>query len=38
MIVGKFKVWSRQFLLMSRHLWPLLIYDVSTSEVDAIER
>ena len=34
---GKFKVWCLQFMLIPKLLWPLLIYDICTSTVEAIE-
>lgn len=37
-LIGKFKVWCMQLMLIPRLLLPLLIYDVSTSMVEAIEK
>ena len=34
---GKYKVWCLQFMLIPKLLWPLLIYDISTSTVESIE-
>ena len=34
---GKYKVWCLQFMLIPKLLWPLLIYDISTSTVEAME-
>jgi hypothetical protein len=35
---GKFKVWIVQFMLIPKLLWPLLIYEIGLSTVEAIER
>ena len=35
---GKYKVWCLQHMLIPMLLWPLLIYEVATSTVEAIER
>ena len=34
---GKFKLWIFQFVLLPKLLWPLLVYDVPTSAVEALE-
>ena len=34
---GKHKVWCLQFMLIPKLLWPLLIYDISTSTVETME-
>ena len=34
---GKYKVWCLQFMLIPKLLWPLLIYDICTSTVEAME-
>ena len=34
---GKFKVWCLQKILIPKLLWPLLIYDICTSTVEAME-
>ena len=34
---GKHKVWCLQFMLIPKLLWPLLIYDISTSTVEIME-
>src|SRR3984885_8136520 len=36
-LVGKFKLWCLQFMLIPKLLWPFLIYDISTCYVEAIE-
>ena len=36
-LLGKYKVWYLQFMLIPKLLWPLLIYDISTSTVEAME-
>ena len=35
---GKYKVWCLQHMLIPMLLWPLLIYEITTSTVEAIER
>ena len=35
---GKFKVWIVQFMLIPKLLWPLQIYEIGLSTVEAIER
>ena len=35
---GRFKVWILQFMLIPKLLWPLQIYEVGLSAVEAIER
>ena len=35
---GRFKAWIYQHAVLPRILWPLLIYDVAISSVDAMER
>ena len=37
-LLGKFKIWCLQFMLIPKLMWPLLIYEVSTSTVEAVER
>lgn len=32
------KVWYLQFMLICKFLWPLLVYEISTSIVECIER
>ncbi|GFO02696.1 reverse transcriptase [Plakobranchus ocellatus] len=34
---GKFKIWCLQFMLIPKLLWPLLVYDICSSTVEAIE-
>ncbi|GFO17263.1 reverse transcriptase [Plakobranchus ocellatus] len=34
---GKFKIWGLQFMLIPKHLWPLLVYDICSTTVEAIE-
>ena len=34
---GKYKVWCLQFMLIPKLLWPLLVYEISTTTVEAIE-
>ncbi|GFO33355.1 reverse transcriptase [Plakobranchus ocellatus] len=34
---GKFKIWYLQFMLISQNLWQLLVYDICSSTVEAIE-
>ena len=34
---GKHKLWCLQFMLIPKLLWPLLIYDICTSTVEAME-
>ena len=34
---GKYKVWCLQFMLIPKLLWPLMIYDICTSIVEAME-
>ena len=34
---GKYKVWCLQKMLIPKLLWPLLIYDIPTSTVEALE-
>ena len=34
---GKFKVWCLQFMLIPKLLWPLLVYDISTTTVELME-
>ena len=34
---GKFKVWCLQFMLIPKLLWPLLIYEICSTTVEAIE-
>ncbi|GFN80341.1 reverse transcriptase [Plakobranchus ocellatus] len=34
---GKFKIWCLQFMLTPKLLWPLLVYDICSSAVEAIE-
>lgn len=36
-LIGKFKIWCLQFMLIPKLLWPLLIYEVSSSTVETIE-
>ncbi|MCG8432275.1 MAG: hypothetical protein MJA29_14040, partial [Candidatus Omnitrophica bacterium] len=36
-LIGKFKIWCLQFMLIPKLLWPLLIYEISTSTVESIE-
>lgn len=37
-LIGKFKVWCLQFMLIPRLLWPHLSYDVTACKVEEIER
>ncbi|GFO10260.1 reverse transcriptase [Plakobranchus ocellatus] len=34
---GKFKIWCLQFMLIAKLLWPLLVYAICSSTVEAIE-
>ncbi|GFO24705.1 reverse transcriptase [Plakobranchus ocellatus] len=34
---GKFKIWCLQFMLIPKLLWPLLVYDICSTTVEAIE-
>ncbi|GFO12063.1 reverse transcriptase [Plakobranchus ocellatus] len=34
---GKFKTWCLQFMLISKLLWPLSVYDICSTTVEAIE-
>lgn len=34
----KFKIWCRHYMLILKLRWPLLIYDIRTSEVEALEK
>ncbi|GFO39955.1 ribulokinase [Plakobranchus ocellatus] len=34
---GKFKIWCLQFMLIPKLLWPLIVYDICSSTVEAIE-
>ena len=34
---GKFKVWCLQFMLIPKLLWPILIYEIYSTTVEAIE-
>ena len=34
---GKFKVWCLQFMLIPQLLWPLLIYEICSTTVEALE-
>ncbi|GFN90174.1 reverse transcriptase [Plakobranchus ocellatus] len=34
---GKFKIWCLRFMLIPKLLWPLLVYDICSSKVEAIE-
>ncbi|GFN84901.1 reverse transcriptase [Plakobranchus ocellatus] len=34
---GTFKIWCLQFMLIPKLLWPLLVYDICSSTVEAIE-
>ena len=34
---GKYKVWCLQFMLIPKLLWPLMIYDICISTVEAME-
>ncbi|GFO42668.1 reverse transcriptase [Plakobranchus ocellatus] len=34
---GKFKIWSLQFMLIPKLLWPLFVYDICSTTVEAIE-
>ncbi|GFN82313.1 reverse transcriptase [Plakobranchus ocellatus] len=34
---GKFNVWYLQFMLIPKLLWPLLVYDICSTSVEAIE-
>ncbi|GFO03425.1 reverse transcriptase [Plakobranchus ocellatus] len=34
---GKNKVWCLQFMLIPKLLWPLLLYEISTSTVESTE-
>ena len=34
---GKFKVWCLQFMLIPKLLWPLLIYEICSTTIEAIE-
>ncbi|GFN82187.1 reverse transcriptase [Plakobranchus ocellatus] len=34
---GKFKIWYLHFMLIPKLLWPLLVYDICSSTVEAIE-
>ena len=37
LLPGKFKVWILQFMLIPKLLWPLLVYDIPSSKVEALE-
>lgn len=37
-LIGKFKIWCLQFMLIPKLMWPLLVYDICTSRVEAIEK
>ncbi|GFO33489.1 reverse transcriptase [Plakobranchus ocellatus] len=34
---GKFKIWCLQFMLIPKLLWPLLVDDICSTTVEAIE-
>ncbi|GFN84733.1 reverse transcriptase [Plakobranchus ocellatus] len=34
---GKFKIWCLQFMLIPKLLWPILVYDICSITVEAIE-
>ncbi|GFN99519.1 reverse transcriptase [Plakobranchus ocellatus] len=34
---GKFKIWCLQFMLISKLLWPLLVYDICSTIVEVIK-
>ncbi|GFO46708.1 reverse transcriptase [Plakobranchus ocellatus] len=34
---GKFKIWCLQFIIIPKLLWPLLVYDICSTTVEAIE-
>ncbi|GFO00248.1 reverse transcriptase [Plakobranchus ocellatus] len=34
---GKFKIWCLQFMLIPKLLWPLLVYNICSTTVEAIE-
>ncbi|GFO36626.1 reverse transcriptase [Plakobranchus ocellatus] len=34
---GKFKIWCLQFMPIPKLLWPLLVYDICSTKVEAIE-
>ena len=34
---GKLKVWCLQFMLISKFLWPLVVYEICSTTVEAIE-
>ena len=36
-LIGKFKLWCLQFMLIPKLLWPLLIYDIPISTVERLE-
>ncbi|CAG5130209.1 unnamed protein product, partial [Candidula unifasciata] len=37
-LIGKFKVWCLQFMLIPKLLWPLLVYEVTMTAVEAMEK
>jgi hypothetical protein len=37
-LLGKFKAWCVQFMLIPKLLWPLLIYEITSSTVTAMEQ